>query len=189
VRTSPPHRRVGTGQVSLRLAPCSLKDAQRFVAFHHRHLEPPIGHLWSTAAAADDGRVVGVIIVGRPTARMLDDGWTVEVTRCATDGTRNACSLLLAAAWRVAKGRGYRSATTMTMQSESGASLRAAGWRSDDLTSLPHSGWSRPSRQRVEAQNPARRRWWAPGSDRSVCPEIIWPEAAPIPSLFDEAES
>ncbi|WP_249713896.1 hypothetical protein [Rhizomonospora bruguierae] len=30
--------------------------------------------------------------------RLLDDGLTLEVTRVATDGTRNACSMLYAAA-------------------------------------------------------------------------------------------
>lgn len=114
--------------MGLIIAPCRLKEAQEFVRIHHRHLPPSIGHLWSTAAIADD-RVVGVVMVGCPTGRMLDGGWTVEVTRCATGGTPNACSLLYAAAWRAAKGRCYRSAITMTMQSESGASLRTTNHR------------------------------------------------------------
>lgn len=31
--------------------------------------------------------LVGVAVVGRPVARLLDDGLTLEVTRVATDGT------------------------------------------------------------------------------------------------------
>jgi len=51
----------------------------------------------------------------------------VEVTRVATDGTPNACSLLYAAAWQAAKALGYRTLLTYTQKGESGASLRAAG--------------------------------------------------------------
>ena len=112
---------------SLTLAPCSLADAKITTAAWHRRLpEAGLGHLWSTAAVLD-GRVVGVIIVGRPVARMLDNGRTVEVTRCTTDGTPNACSLLYSATWRAAKARGYLAATTMTDADEPGASLRGAG--------------------------------------------------------------
>ncbi|MDX3714967.1 hypothetical protein PV733_39795 [Streptomyces europaeiscabiei] len=42
-------------------------------------------------------------IVGRPVARHLDDGTTVEVTRTASDGAHNANSLLYGASWRAAK--------------------------------------------------------------------------------------
>ncbi|WP_325051155.1 XF1762 family protein [Micromonospora craniellae] len=38
----------------------------------------------------------------------------VEVTRVATDGTRNANSLLYAATWRAARARGYRRLVTYT---------------------------------------------------------------------------
>ena len=68
-------------------------------------------------------------IIGRPVARYLDDGWTLEVNRCCTDGTRNACSMLYAAAWRAARAMGYKRLVTYIMESENGASLRAAGWK------------------------------------------------------------
>jgi hypothetical protein len=98
--------------------------------------------MWSTATtaaavckfcigAADDEDVLrGVVVVGRPVARMLDDALTLEVTRTATDGTRNACSLLYAAAWRAAKALGYQRLVTRTQRGETGASLGAAGGRS-----------------------------------------------------------
>jgi hypothetical protein len=98
--------------------------------------------MWSTATtaaavckfcigAADDEDVLrGVVVVGRPVARMLDDALTLEVTRTATDGTRNACSLLYAAAWRAAKALGYQRLVTRTQRGETGASLPAAGGRS-----------------------------------------------------------
>lgn len=70
-------------------------------------------------------------MVGRPIGRYLDDGLTLEVNRCCTDGTKNACSMLYGAAWRAAKALGYKHLITYTRQSESGASLRAAGWKND----------------------------------------------------------
>jgi hypothetical protein len=80
-----------------------LGEANAFVREYHRHHKPVIGHLFSIGAALD-GVIVGVAIVGRPVARGRDDGVTAEITRLATDGTRNACSFL----WRICQG-GLRS--------------------------------------------------------------------------------
>lgn len=98
---------VATSTVSLELQPISFREACAFVTQFHRHHKPPQGHKFSIAAREGDN-VVGVVIVGRPIARMTDDGWTAEVTRLATDGTKNACSILYAAAWRAARAMGYR---------------------------------------------------------------------------------
>lgn len=132
--------------MSLDLVPVSFADACAFVAEHHRHHRPPVGHKFSIGAA--DGPVlVGVAIVGRPVARPYDDGQTLEVTRVATDGTPHAGSKLYAAAWRAAKALGYRRLVTYTQRGESGASLRAAGWTV--LAERPaRPGWSMPSRPR-----------------------------------------
>jgi hypothetical protein len=78
-----------------------LVEANAFVRQHHRHHGPVHGHLFSLAAAFD-GKIVGVAIIGRPVARHRDDGVTAEVTRLATDGTRNACSFLYGASARAA---------------------------------------------------------------------------------------
>lgn len=107
--------------------PISLKDANAYVERLHRHHGPVVGHKWSLAAYKD-GRLCGVAIVGRPTGRRLDDGHTLEITRLCTDGTRNACSFLYAAAARRAKHEGYQKIITFILQSEPGSSLRAAGW-------------------------------------------------------------
>lgn len=87
-------------------------------------------------------------MVGRPVSRHLDDGLTLEVNRCCTDGTKNACSALYAASWRAAKALGYRRLITYTMPEEGGASLRGAGWR---LLGLRGGGsWNCESRPRVD---------------------------------------
>ena len=109
------------------LKPISLKLARRYVADHHRHHNAPQGGKFALGAW-HESNLVGVAIVGRPVSRALDDGWTAEVTRVCTDGTRNACSFLYAAAKRAAQAMGYRKVVTYTLPEESGASLRAVGW-------------------------------------------------------------
>jgi hypothetical protein len=112
----------------LKICPVSLAVANDFVAKHHRHHKPLRIHKFSVGCALS-GKLVGVAIVARPVSRHLDDGFTLEVARLCTDGTRNACSILYAAGWRAAKAMGYRKIITYTLESENGASLRAAGWR------------------------------------------------------------
>lgn len=111
----------------LRIAPITLRSACQFIAEHHRHNKPPRGHKFSVSVVDDDG-IVGVATAGRPVARMLDDGLTLEVNRSCTDGTRNANSMLYGAVWRAARAMGYLRCITYTQHDECGASLRAAGW-------------------------------------------------------------
>lgn len=86
---------------SLRVVPCTCKDALAFVSIHHRHHKRPSKMLFAVAVAdANERRIRGVAIVGQPVARMLEDGWTAEVVRVATDGASNACSMLYGSAWR-----------------------------------------------------------------------------------------
>lgn len=108
------------------ITPINLDEANSFVAIHHRHHKPVVGYKF--AIAVSEIEVHGVAIVGRPVSRHLDDGWTLEVNRCCTDGTRNACSMLYASAWKAAKALGYRRLITYTLPEEGGASLRGAGW-------------------------------------------------------------
>ena len=105
----------------------SLAEANAFVAALHRHHPPVVGHLFSIGAARSDD-LVGVVIVGRPVARLRDDGVTAEVTRLCTDGSRNACSFLYGAAARAAFALGFERIGTYTLPDEGGASLRASGW-------------------------------------------------------------
>lgn len=132
----------------LRIVPVSFSDARAFVAEHHRHHPPPSGHKFSLGVACGS-LLVGVAVVGRPIARALDDGRTLEVTRTATDGTPNANSALYGAAWRVTKGLGYQRLITYTQAGETGASLRAAGFRVI-AERRPRPGWNMPSRPRVD---------------------------------------
>jgi hypothetical protein len=134
--------------VSLSVVPITQREAMAFVERHHRHHKPPRGSVFQLAASDGGGEVVGVALVGRPVARGLQDGWTLEVNRLCTDGTRNACSMLYAAAWRAARALGYRRLITYILASEPGTSLRAAGWRV--VGEVRGRSWSCPSRPRVD---------------------------------------
>ena len=128
-------------------APIDFTAAADFVRLHHRHHTPPVGHKFSIAAMNGDG-LVGVAIVGRPVARRRDDGWTLEVTRLCTDGTRNACSFLYGAAARAAFALGYKRIGTYILKRETGSSLVAAGWKC--IAETPGKSWSVPSRPRED---------------------------------------
>lgn len=111
------------------VVPVTIPVANRHVARLHRHHAPiPGGFAWYCCAAVVDGQIVGVAIAGRPTNRNNDDRQTVEVLRVATDGTPNSASALLGACARAAHAIGARRIITYTLTTESGASLRGAGW-------------------------------------------------------------
>lgn len=133
----------------LRIRPITLHDANAYVAQYHRHNLPTAGHKFSVACY-DGDRLCGVAIAGRPIARKLDDGMTLEVLRVCTDGTYNACSKLYGACARVAKEMGYRKVITYTLDSEPGTSLKASGWK--DCGKAGGVSWNMPSRHREEFQ-------------------------------------
>lgn len=136
---------------SLRVIPISLAEANEFVSRNHRHHKPVVGHKFSVGVANDEGEVVGVAIVGRPVSRHLDNGFVLEVNRCCTDGTRNACSVLYSTAWRAAKALGYRRLITYILSSETGASLYASNWR---LVGERGGGnWNTKTRPRVDTEH------------------------------------
>ena len=121
----------------LELIPMTLAQANDFVAQHHRHHGRVQGHKFSIGCMSG-GQLAGVVIAGRPVGRYLDDGFTLEVTRLCTLGGRNVCSFLYAAAARTAKAMGYRKIITYTLDTETGASIRAAGWHCAGLAGGTH---------------------------------------------------
>ena len=131
----------------LEAVPLTRAEANAYITQRHRHHPPVVGSKFQIGAAKD-GTIVGVVVVGRPVARHADDGWTAEVTRCCTDGTKNAPSFLYGAAWRAARAMGYRRIITYTLNTEPGTSLRAAGWRC--IAEVKGGSWSRPARPRVD---------------------------------------
>lgn len=131
---------------------------------------------FSVGAIDGDGTLVGAVIVGRPVARALQDGWTAEVLRLATDGSRNACSLLYGAAWRGAQAMGYERLVTYTLEREGGASLKASGWTK--VAELePREGWDAPGRRRDNESYLSSARWrWQKGETRTEEPPPTVPK-------------
>jgi hypothetical protein len=135
-----------------------LKAANAFIAEHHRHHRPVVGHRFSLAAWNADV-MVGVAIVGRPVSRGCDPGRVLEVTRLCTDGTKNACSILYAAAARVGRELGYHKIQTYVLQSEPDTSLQASGWALETITR--GGAWVRPdgALRRQDQPTEPKARW------------------------------
>lgn len=143
--------------MSLEVTPIGLDEANAYVSQHHRHHRPVTGHKFSVAVSDDSG-VRGVAIVGRPVSRHIDDGWTLEVNRCCTDGVRNGCSMLYGTCWKAAKAMGYRRLITYTLPEEGGSSLKASGWRC--IGERGGGSWNAPSRPRVDTAPMQRKLLW-----------------------------
>ena len=139
----------------LHTVPITFKEACDFIARYHRHHKPKVGHKFSIGVMVDD-RLVGVAVCGRPVSRYLDDGYTCEINRVCTDGTRNACSFLYGACCRIAKIMGYKKIITYTLESENGASLKASGFYFDGI-----AGGKKWTGKRTNGGSPAemKKRW------------------------------
>ncbi|MCZ8255173.1 MAG: hypothetical protein O9327_05875 [Polaromonas sp.] len=158
----PPLRRVidGAGSLlldyQLALAPVTFADVREFVARHHRHCVPPRGWRFGmgvvNGARGLTGGLVGLVSCGRPVARAIDQQRVVEVNRLCIDPdipsglVWNAASMLYGWAAREARNRGAEWIVTYTLASESGTTLRAAGWTPGHVTR--GRAWSSPSRPR-----------------------------------------
>ena len=142
----------------LHIEPISFKEAAYYVDKNHRHNKAPVGHKFSIALY-DDDRLCGVAQVGRPVARMLDDGVTLEVNRVCTDGTKNACSMLYGASKRAAQALGYHRLVTYTLETESGSSPKAAGFERTGIVPRSWQWMSRPGRNINGTENYQKIRW------------------------------
>lgn len=140
------------------LVPLTLAQANALVSQLHRHHKPVVGHRFSIGLR-EGGLLVGAAIVGRPVARMLQDGVTAEVTRCVTDGTPNACSKLYAACWRAWRAMGGTRLITYVLASEQGTSVKAAGWKELYTTKDRPKGWDVPSRPRESGSQVPKTLW------------------------------
>jgi len=144
----------------MKVKPLTVRAANKAVDELHRHHKAVRGHKFSLGAYKD-GQLVGVVIVGRPVARLTCQATVAEVTRLATDGTPNACSFLYGRAARVAKEMGYESIQTFILESEPGTSLRASGWVDEGINRRDGKGWNnRQGRLPIDGLvSGAKRRW------------------------------
>ena len=133
----------------MRITPITQKKAKAFINKHHRHHKAPRGDIFRIGLEDNNGALIGVIMVGRPVSRNLDDGRTLEINRtCVLDNKKNACSLLMGAACRAGKALGFHKIITYTLQFESGRSLHAAGFIQE--AKIKGQLWNKPSRPRKQ---------------------------------------
>lgn len=131
----------------------SLREANDFVEQFHRHNGRTSRDGGKFAIGASDGEgLLGVAIVGRPVARLLNDSFTAEVLRVCTKPNlpprNNVCSFLYGRCWRIWQAMGGKRMVTYTLPSEGGASLRGTGWKLIGEIKGHPSGWATSTRVR-----------------------------------------
>ena len=130
----------------MKAVPVELKEANNYINLYHRH-NAPVARDKFRVGCEVGGELVGVVQVGRPLARTLCDGKTLEVLRLCSNGDRNVCSFLYSRAARIAKELGYEKIITYIMDTENGSSLKASGWHIDK-EDCGGGSWDVPSRPR-----------------------------------------
>lgn len=173
--------------MSLHVVPVELTEANAFIARHHRHHQPVVGHRFSIGCIDSDGVLRGVCVIGRPVARLAGSPRDVlEVTRVATDGTQNACSILYAAAARAGLALGFRRIQTYTLPIEGGASLRASGWIEEGAAGGGQWKHTDGKPRRTDQPIDVKTRWMRPLANRpDMAPLVVEKDAQP--DLFGES--
>ena len=164
----------------LRVRPITRSAAFAWVGREHKHLPPPAGWLFGVAVESD-GALCHVVVLGRPTARALQNGLTAEVTRAASPKTHaptpHAASKGLAAITRAALALGYTRLVSYVSADEQGTTYRAAGWWPTAITD--GGEWSRPSRSRKAAVQPCRKVRWEYGPEAAPAIDVALPLEQP----------
>ena len=139
--------------------PCTVKAAKAWVAQTHRHLERVNGGLFASSLIDDAGQLHAVAIAGTGAPEWEGTG-RMTITRVASDGVRNGCSMLYASLCQAGKALGYVEAWTYTLPEEGGAALRAAGVALMGLTKGSGKGWEAKGRARMPAVRPEPKSRW-----------------------------
>lgn len=128
----------------LNVKPITIKAANEFIKGFHRHHRPTIRNSgrWALEAIDSAGKTVGVVIAGNPVSATYMDGETIELTRLCVkeDAPKGTCSFLLSRCCKIWRAMGGTKLITYTLSSESGASLKGAGWKLAG-TVKPHNRW------------------------------------------------
>ena len=148
---------------NLKIVPLSLKEANEFVTKYHRHNKKCQGHKFSLGAIFKN-ELVGVVIVGRPVSRRLDNKLTLEISRnCVLDNApKGTCSFLYSKAIKVWQTMGGKKIITYTLDYESGSSLKAVNFKKEKIVQVfkKNTGWTtRENRVWQEVQKTPRIRW------------------------------
>jgi hypothetical protein len=136
---------------ALIVRPITIKQANSFVFDHHRHSRPVVGGKWAIALMRGD-ELVGVAISGRPVSRVLQQRGYMEINRvCVIEGVEGGCSMLYRRCRRIGQLMGYERFVSYNLETESGASLRAAGFEA--VAKVRGRQHDTPSRRRVIKTN------------------------------------
>jgi hypothetical protein len=136
----------------MKVVPMTLREANDFIESHHRHNGRTSRDGGKYAIGCEhDTHLVGVAIVGRPLSRILDDNFTTEILRtCVLDNApKGTNSFLYGRCWRIWQQMGGTRMVTYTLESESGSSLKGAGWNMKAVCKGHKNGWSSADRDRV----------------------------------------
>lgn len=142
---------------ALRVWPCTIKAAKKWVAEHHRHLPEFNGARFAVSVVDATGAMVGVAVASNG-PQVWEKTGRLNIGRVATDGSPNACSMLYGAMCRAGKALGYVEAWTYTLPEEPGVSLRAAGFVDMGLTAGGEHDRERRARKAAVRSDP-KRRW------------------------------
>lgn len=142
------------------IRPLELKEANIMIHRWHRHHKEVVGHRFSIGVYdTKTKQFVGAAVVGRPVARLTNHREILEVTRLVTDGTKNACSILYAAAARVGREMGYMKIQTFILADETGTSLKASGWDIEDDNCGGGLGWHSRQGRRNDQPVCKKQKW------------------------------
>jgi len=147
--------------------PISLREANDFVSAWHRHNGRTSRDGGKFAIGVSTGsELVGVAIVGNPLSATYMDGYTAEVLRVCTSPTapKGSNSFLYARCWQAYRAMGGLRLITYTLTTESGASLRGAGWVVLHKTKDGHNDWAAKGRMTGKA-----RQWQSIYGQQKIC--------------------
>ena len=177
---------------SLIARPTTLRAANDFVQMHHRHNGRTSRDGGKFAVACEFmGDIVGVAIVGNPLSATYMNkkryGHVAEVLRTCTsvDAPRGAVSFLYGVCTRICREMGFDRLISYTLEEESGASLKGAGWSQTALTKPCAPGWRKDDhlqREYQEVMGFVKRRWECQLKPFPVAQELITPpQPTPAP--------
>ena len=137
----------------------SRTDVTRFLERHHPRGGVDFWH--ACFGARYEGYLVACVVIEQPSARMIDEETTVEITRYGIreDRPANTGSYLIARARDWARLEGYeRLITYAGVAGNYGTTYEAAGFEVDDIAVADGSGWTNRE-DRDEWEDYERRRW------------------------------
>ena len=111
----------------------SIREAGEFTSkYHHSHR--PVKFCRFAIGLYKYKKLIGIATAGRPVSYNTDQQEVLEISRIATDGTKNSSSLLLSRITRIARLFGYKYLSAYVLAHQEAYGLRAAGFHFSGYT-------------------------------------------------------